>query len=185
MSQLTILTGDRGAGKTTLLKQLVQQSQISNIQTAGVISPAVFVGNEKIAIDLLDVASDESRRLANLRRTGSTGIMTERWVFEVSTMDWGNRILSSSPSCDLFLLDELGPIELERNQGLVEGIKALNQHNFRFGIVVIRPEFVTMALQLWPDADVIPFDKISGSSSSEFIDEVIKAIKEESGWLSQ
>ncbi len=185
MSQITILTGDRGAGKTTLLMKLVQQSQVSNIQTAGVISPAVFVGSEKTAIDLLDAASGESRRLAYLRRTGSTGIMTERWVFETAALDWGNRILASIASCDLFLLDELGPIELERNQGLIEGINALNQRHFHFGIVVIRPELVTRACRLWPDADVISIEKICGSSSPGFIDEVIKAIKEESAGFSQ
>lgn len=185
MSQLTILTGARGSGKTTLVMKLVRQSQINNIQTAGVISPAVFVGREKTAIDLLDVASGDSHRLANLRQTGSTGIMTERWVFEIATLEWGNQVLASIPYCDLFLLDELGPIELERNQGLNEGIKALNLRKFHFGIVVIRPELIDRACQLWPDADVISIEKISDSSSSEFINKVLNSIKGESSGFSQ
>jgi len=185
MNPITILTGARGAGKTTLLMKLVQQSQVNNIRAAGVISPAVFVGSDKTAIDLLNVAGGESRRLANLRQSESTGIMTERWVFEADTLEWGNRILASIPFCDLFLLDELGPIELERNQGLNEGIKALNQRNFKFGIVVIRPELIDKAIKLWPDADVISIEKMPGSLSSKFIVNVLNSIKGESAGFSQ
>jgi len=166
--KLILLTGDRGSGKTTLLQRLIADCHFNKIDFAGLLSPAVFENGEKIAIDLLEVGSGIRRRLAETRKLNSSGIMTDHWVFDSQTIEWGNRILASLPQCGLFVLDELGPIELERGQGLIEGIAAVNRGNFRQAIVVVRPELIEDALQRWPQAEVIPVTSISMSEDSNF-----------------
>jgi nucleoside-triphosphatase THEP1 len=173
---LHLLTGERGAGKTTLLQHLIRDCRSRNIEVAGVISPAVFENEKKTAINLQDVRSGELRRLAEIRRGDSAGVMTDHWAFDSQTLEWGNRILAALPACSLFLLDELGPIELERNQGLMEGLSAIARGNYSVAIVVIRPELVEKALQLWPIAEVHSIDTLDGRGYSGFFNEILARV---------
>ena len=149
-ANLILLTGARESGKTSLLIQVLEKCHEGGIDAAGVISPAVFINGDKTGIDLLDVRSGERRTLAELRKTDSSGIMTDRWAFDGQTLEWGNHILGSAIPCDLLLIDELGPIELDKGLGLQNGISALNSGDYRAAVVVIRPELIQKALRLWP-----------------------------------
>ena len=151
---LLLLTGARESGKTSLLVKVLEKCREGGINAAGVISPAVFNNGIKTGIDLLDVRSGERRRLAELRKADSSGIMTTRWVFDTHTLDWGNQILRSAIPCDLLLIDELGPIELEKGIGLQIGITAINSGDYKAAVVVVRPELIQKALQLWPGSEV-------------------------------
>lgn len=162
-AKLILLTGARESGKTSLFIQALEKCREGVIDVAGVISPAVFDNGAKTGIDLLDVRSGERYKLAELRKTDSSGIMTDRWAFDDQTLAWGNQILSSAIPCDLLLIDELGPIELEKGMGLQNGISALNSGDYQAAIVVIRPELIQKALQLWPGSVV--FDIESGIPS--------------------
>ena len=157
-ANLILLTGARESGKTSLLSEALGKCRESAIIAAGVISPAVFENGVKTGIDLLDVRSGEKRRLADLRKAGSSGIMTDRWAFDSQTLEWGNKIFGSAVPCDLLLVDELGPIELEKGLGLQNGISSLNSRGYRMAIVVIRPELIQKALHFWPGLEVFDID---------------------------
>ncbi len=56
--------------------------------------------------------------------------------------------------CDLFVLDELGPLEFDRHQGWTAGFDLLAAAStFRLAIVVVRPEYVQVFLQRFPQAE--------------------------------
>lgn len=150
-----ILSGPREIGKTTFLKQLIEQTQDLHIRVAGVISPAVVENGQKTAIDLVDLSTGSVKRLANLRQTENQGIYTERWAFSTESLEWGNQLLVASIPCDLLIVDELGPIELERGQGWQNGVLALSSNQFLTAVVVIRPELLGKAFSLWPQARLI------------------------------
>ena len=154
-SNLIILTGPREIGKTRSLLKMIEGFSKRPIKICGIISPAVFVDGIKTAIDLRDVHTGQQRRLADLRRSNSSRIMTERWVFIEDALQWGNQVLRESVPCDLLIVDELGPIELEHGQGFQWGIFALNSHQYKAAVVVIRPELLDQAARLWPGSEVI------------------------------
>jgi len=58
-------------------------------------------------------------------------------------------------ACDLFILDELGPLELQHNQGWVEAIRVLDRRAFHAALVVIRPQLLEHGRQHWSDAKLI------------------------------
>lgn len=145
-----LLTGPREIGKTRLLLKLVERFHSGQIDFQGVLSPAVFDSGVKTAIDLLNIKDGERRRLASLRTGESSGTMTDRWVFEPDTLDWGNTILGAVTACDILLVDELGPLELERDLGLQNGVRAISNGEYKMAIVVIRPELLSAAALLWP-----------------------------------
>jgi nucleoside-triphosphatase THEP1 len=151
-SRLLILTGERGSGKTVLCSRLVEAARKSGWQVSGLVTPAVFEGGQKTAIDVMDLASGARRLLARVRREGDTDIHTIHWTFDNQALDWGNRILEGSVPCNLLVVDELGPLELLRKQGWTAALDALASALFDLAVVVIRPELIEVARSLWPQA---------------------------------
>jgi len=154
---IILLTGDRGSGKTTVCQRLAAQARAAGWDVAGLLSPAVFEGGLKVALDALDLRSGERRRLAHIRTSVASPdeLCTPAWCFNTTTVAWGNRVLTHATPCDLLIVDELGPLELERNQGWTAGVAAVNTNRYRQAWVVVRRELLTVAQQLWPGAQVV------------------------------
>jgi nucleoside-triphosphatase THEP1 len=154
---IILLTGDRSSGKTTVCQRWAHQARAAGWDVAGLLSPAVFDKGRKVAIDALDLRSGERRRLAQLRTAVEAveELCTPAWCFDTATIAWGNQVLASAIPCDLLIVDELGSLELERNQGWTAGIAAVSTKRYRQAWVVVRRELLTVAQQLWPMAQVV------------------------------
>ncbi|PWH20829.1 MAG: hypothetical protein DDG58_00665 [Ardenticatenia bacterium] len=154
---IILLTGDRGSGKTTVCQRWAYQARAAGWDVAGLLSLAVFDRGLKLAIDALDLRSGERRRLARMRTatTVAEGLCTPAWCFDTATIAWGNQVLTHATPCDLLILDELGPLELERSQGWTAGITAVSTKRYRQAWVVVRRELLTVAQRLWPMAYVV------------------------------
>jgi nucleoside-triphosphatase THEP1 len=153
--ELVLVTGMKGAGKTSWCMDLLEHARALDLKLCGLISPAVFKAGQKVGIDLLDLHSGERRRLAY--RAGDVGgdLRTTDWQMVAETLKWGNTILESINSCDLFILDELGPLEFEHGIGLIAGLDIIDSHKKFPSIVVVRPSLLHVASNRWPWAQVI------------------------------
>ena len=152
---LLIVTGDRGAGKTAFCARLIELTRSAGRQIAGVLSPAVFEHGEKIGIDVIDLRTNERRRLADRFHPAHHGPHTRRWNFHAEALTWGDAALNAASPCDLLVVDELGPLEFERGEGWQAGLAAIDARDYQLGVVVVRPELLSVALQRWPQARVI------------------------------
>jgi nucleoside-triphosphatase len=152
---LLIVTGDRGAGKTTFCARLIERARSAGQQIAGVLSPAVLERGEPIGIDVIDLRTNERRRLADRFNPIHHGPHTPRWSFHAEALAWGNAALHAASPCDLLVVDELGPLEFERGAGWQAGLAAIEDRNYRWSVVVIRPELLSVARHRWPHAQVI------------------------------
>lgn len=156
---LHLVCAPSGAGKTTWLLELLASAHQAGLTTGGLLSPPVYAGDQKIAIDLLDAASGRRVRLAARRErdcqteTGGPGALG--WDFDPAAMDWGNRVLSAAAACDLFFLDELGPLEWLYGQGLLQGFAAVERGFYRAAFVSLRPSLLAQAVARWPRAHVL------------------------------
>jgi len=159
-----IVTGARGSGKSRWCAALVASARARGLRVAGVASPAVLEGGalvgqgvRKVAIDLVDLASEERRRLAVVRRADEPGTATQRWRFDEDALAWGNERLRAAAGADVDLLvvDELGPLEFVRGVGFTEGLAAIDAGAYTVACVVVRPALVDEALRRWPDATVL------------------------------
>ncbi|KPL72029.1 hypothetical protein ADN00_16205 [Ornatilinea apprima] len=147
-----IITGWRGAGKTSLCQMVVEQARQRGWDVAGVISLPVLEKSVKTGIEIIAIRSNERRLLARSTALANTTLQTHAWAFDPVNMQWGNEILKSAVPCDLLMVDELGPLEFERQQGWLEGLRALDSGQFKLALVVIRPELVAQARSRWPQA---------------------------------
>lgn len=154
LPKIWIITGDREAGKTSFCRQIIEEAQLHGFNPAGVLSPAVFTNGVKTAIEVQDIASGQKCLLAT-RREEVPDAITRRWKFDEEALKWGSKVLVKSTPCDLLIVDELGPLELEHNQGWVEGIQAINSGEYQTAVVVIRTELLANAQQRWTRAGII------------------------------
>ncbi|WP_322806646.1 nucleoside-triphosphatase [Thermanaerothrix sp.] len=155
VSRLWILTGSIGVGKTAICQRLVAEAQGRGWDVAGIFSPGVYQGGQKVAIDAVDVRSNERRRLA-WRVTGenSAVIHTQEWRFDPETLCWGNTVFETAVPCDFLVVDEIGPLELERKQGWITALSAIASRAYRLGVVVLRPSLLALAVR-WSPAHVL------------------------------
>jgi nucleoside-triphosphatase THEP1 len=154
-TKLTLITGPSGSGKSAWCAQFIDEARAKGRVIGGVLSQPVFTQGRKVGISLLNLLTGEYRRLANLRNPQSTGLMTKRWQFEPQTLTWANLVLRDLPPCDIVIIDELGPLEFTRGEGLDEGMRIVDDKRFPETYVVVRPELVSKALKRWPWAEVL------------------------------
>lgn len=158
MSKIILITGDLESGKTNLCLELSQKAREAGLQVGGVISPAVFEGDRKTAIEVLDLKSGDRKRLAELGSLRQTSLETKRWSFFPEVVEWGNQMLEESVPCDLLIVDELGPLEFTRNEGWINGFSVLDSGEYQLAFVVIRPSLVEAASERWNTAKIINLD---------------------------
>lgn len=152
--KIFILSGEFDAGKTTLLIQLLERLRAQKLLIKGVVSLPVVENGVKIAIDLLDVSTQQVTRLAEMRKGEGIGVFTSRWQFLESAMDLASRILEGATPCEVLVVDELGPLEFERGSGWQSGLAAVDSRDYRTCLVVIRSSLLPKAKSRWPEAIV-------------------------------
>jgi len=158
MGEIILITGEFETGKTNLCLELFQRAREADFLVGGMISPAVFVGDQKTAIDVLDLKSGTRKRLAELSGHRQTSLETQRWSFFPEVVNWGNQVLKESVPCDLLIVDELGPLEFHRQEGWMNGFSSLDSGEFQLAFAVIRPSLVDEASARWNFSRIINLD---------------------------
>jgi nucleoside-triphosphatase len=154
---LIIVSGVVGSGKTTFCKLVIdtiRETTNSTWSIKGILAPAIFDGTTKVGIEAFDLASGERRRLAQRRTDSSLGIQTQQWSLDRDTVDWCNQVLRVAVPCNLLVVDELGPLEFQREEGFREGMNALDSGRYQTALVVVRRKLLHFAEARWPDAKV-------------------------------
>ncbi len=136
--EIIVLTGDRGIGKTTTCLQLAQRAQADGFDCAGIVSLGRFTDGDKLGIDLLDLRTQTRCSLAEADDRPAP-LRTGRYRFDVAAMQRGLDWLEAACPCDLLIIDELGPLELERGEGWANALGILRTGHFRLAVVVVRP----------------------------------------------
>lgn len=142
-TSIIILTGERGVGKTTACRETVALAKAKGYTCGGILTLTQPDGE----LDVTDVNSDETHRLT-LPPDVKPAIIQGRFRFAPETIGWGNTVLAQATPCQLLVVDELGPLELERKGGWQKAVDVLRRGNFALALVVIRSELVVKA-QLW------------------------------------
>lgn len=127
---LFILTGDIRSGKTTWLEAGVRELETAGVPVRGVLAPGVWRDGKKVGIENVLLPSHERVLLAKPAEEGcSTGL---GWDFDANALARVNAHLTelAATSGDmrpgLLVIDEIGPLELRRGEGLTAALELLD-----------------------------------------------------------
>jgi nucleoside-triphosphatase THEP1 len=143
-TSIIVLSGERGVGKSTACRETVALAQAKEYACGGIITLTRPDGE----LDVLDVSSDDARRLTlppGAKPAIVQAIVQGRFRFDPETLDWGNAALARGTSCQLLVVDELGPLELEQGGGWTKAFEVLHRGDFTLALVAVRPELVVKA----------------------------------------
>ncbi len=141
MGRVTILTGSRGIGKTTVCRETVRLAQHRGHTCGGILT-----FSRPDVRHVYDVRTGAVRQLT-CEPDAPQVVVQGRFCFSWETLRWASRVLSRSVPCHLLVIDEIGPLELERNEGWPIAFDVLRGGAFDLALVVVRPELVA-AVQL-------------------------------------
>ncbi len=139
-ARIVVLTGERGVGKSTVCCETIVLAQARGYTCGGIIT----LSHPNGARDLLDARSGDVRKLT-LAPDAELAVVQGRFRFNPETLEWGNTALACALACDLLVVDELGPLEIERGEGWQSAFDALRRTDFVLALVVVRPELVVQA----------------------------------------
>jgi len=160
--RIVLLTGDKGSGKTTACRHLVEQARGLGLACAGIVSPARFEGGVKVGIDVLDVRTGERRALAAVDTahvaseppgrdalSGADGlpgpIRLGPHRFDEAAVARARDLLDTACPCDVLVVDEIGPLEIERGEGWANALGVLREGDYRLAVAVVRPRLLEAA----------------------------------------
>lgn len=147
MARVVILTGQRGVGKTTVCGETVVLARERGHECAGILT----VDRDDVR-DVYDVRDGETRRLTR-GPDDDSAVVQGRFRFDPETLSWGGDVLTRSVPCDLLIVDEIGPLEIERDRGWVVAFDVLRSGSFALAVVVVRSELVSRAQRRLPRLD--------------------------------
>jgi nucleoside-triphosphatase THEP1 len=138
--RIIILTGGRGVGKSTVCQRTVELAEACGYTCGGVVTLSHPDGSREV----LNARTGQWRWLTvdpRLKRC----VIQGRFRFDPETIAWADDVLARVVPCHLMVVDELGPMELERGEGWTNGMKVLRRGGFALALVVVRPELQVLA----------------------------------------
>jgi nucleoside-triphosphatase THEP1 len=151
-----LLTGERQVGKTTICKQVAELACGLGYNPAGVLTPVVLDEDGFPAIRYALMVSDGQQRLLARANGDLGGPRTSRYSFDEDVLSWviGRLRAAISQGCDLLIVDEIGPLELEQGRGLAPILTDLSAGKLPPLLLVVRPELMGQLRERLPG---IPF----------------------------
>lgn len=179
MTDVWIITGKQNSGKTVMMMDILKLLQKKGISICGLISPGVYEKNERTAIRVLNIESEESAILADLKPEWDPVNINKKWKIREETIEWGSEQLQRMDTKGkIFFLDEIGIFELLDKKGWQIGLKILQEKVYVHAVIVVRKEILIEAIKICEKAN-ISFEIIDLDVLSKPKQEIIQEISTE------
>jgi len=155
MSLLVGVYGSSGCGKTRFVEELVTRVTGRGYSCRGVCSPAIFEGGLKTGILARLIPGRESKVLAKLAQEGDDHILG-KWRIYPETFAWTLDYLQEETYSDLWIIDELGPYEVERGLGWAPILLRLENLPGKVILITYRPNLDIYFTKRYPN--ILTFD---------------------------
>ncbi|MGC9393987.1 MAG: nucleoside-triphosphatase [Anaerolineae bacterium] len=143
--RIILLTGNRQIGKSTACVWLVDRLRETDLKVTGLIT--LRTGSDDLAVQ--EINSGDTYPLT-LPLNSDTGFLMGHFRFSTDALARTNRTLDACFPTQVFILDEIGPMELVYGQGWTRAITLLRHRKYRIAFIVVRPELLVPAMRQLP-----------------------------------
>jgi nucleoside-triphosphatase len=107
-----LLTGSPGTGKTTVLRITVGLLKENSVTVGGMISSEIREEGKRIGFEIQDLSSGKRGWLAHINQ--QTGPFVGKYRVNLQNLNdiGAEAILNAVATCDVIVIDEIGPMEL-------------------------------------------------------------------------
>jgi len=168
-----LITGKPCVGKTTLCEKLIDRLEKKGFLCGGVICPDVKKDGVSTGKEAVNVRTKASRMLAVVQ-SGPEGARVVDYALNEQAVDLTKSIIESSSSCDVVILDDIGPIKLEES-GLVEAAQeAFSTRNNI--ILIVRSSLMNAFTRRFMDRGFSVFE-VTEKNRDELVEQIISYIE--------
>ncbi len=143
--KIVLLTGERQIGKSTLCYKLVDCLRDNGYQVTGLLTRRT--GSHDL--EVTEIHTAEIYPLT-LPFDSQVDRLLGNFIFSPEAIDRSNSALDTSFPTHVFILDELGPLELKHHKGWVKVIQMLAKQDYDIAFIVVRPELLGQAIGAFP-----------------------------------
>ena len=145
--KIVLLSGERQIGKSSLCFCLEEQLHQSDIEVSGIITRRL--GPHELEVKELRTQAHYTLTARHPSEV-QNGLTLPHFQMDPAAMARGAAAIADSFPTDIFILDELGPLELLRGKGWHRAIYMLKKARYRLAFVVVRPELLIEAMWQLP-----------------------------------
>ena len=124
--RIIIITGSVGGGKTSLVEEAARILKTEGISVVGVITPVLYEAGQRVGYIIRDLRTGEERILARTTPF-NTPLRQCSFYFVEESFRWAEQLFSSSLDSQVFILDEVGRLEL-RQKGYYRLVESILLH---------------------------------------------------------
>ncbi len=143
--RIVLLTGNRQIGKSTACVSLVHMLRETDLKVSGFITQRT--GPDDLAVH--ELHSGDTYPLT-LPLDSDTGFLVGHFRFAPEALARSDRALDACFPTQIFILDEIGPMELIDSQGWIRAVALLRRRRYRIAFIVVRPELLVPAMRQLP-----------------------------------
>jgi len=139
--RIMLITGERQVGKTTALKRALTTIRQAGVSVSGLLTQRTGPHD----LEVWELRTESVYRLTDPFDTSSASPL-DHFKMNAAAMARSTRALAGSFPTQVFVLDEMGPLELKYRQGWVDVLALLVRESYVFAVVVVRPSLLGQAV---------------------------------------
>ena len=146
--RIVLITGERQVGKSTALTQSVARLRNAGLQLSGLLTRRSGPHD----LEVTELHTGAIYALTAPYTPGHTS-PTRHFAMNAEAMLRSSRAMAAGFPTEIFILDELGPLELVHQQGWVGAFELLHQETYRLAYIVVRPELLGALVSRLPGTE--------------------------------
>jgi nucleoside-triphosphatase THEP1 len=141
-----LITGDRQVGKSTALARAVTTLRARGFRISGLLTERA--GEHDLVVHELHTGARYP--LTDPFDAGAAHSPLRHFQMNAGALARSSQALAASFPTQVFVLDEIGPLELRHGQGWVAALDLLNRADYELAAIVVRPQLLGELIERLP-----------------------------------
>jgi nucleoside-triphosphatase THEP1 len=142
--KVILLTGEKKIGKSTLCRKVCDWVRARGYKPAGIVCPALYDSDKRKRGFMAEDVRTGRQWVLGTRERKLSGQVYGPYTFSRSGLQRAVHTLKRAPKkgYDLLVLDEVGPLEMERGEGFRSALDMLKGQKYVNLLIVVRPSLI-------------------------------------------